>query len=267
MEAPERWQIPAAAKYEKFVATWFAAWASDLVERARLQPGWRVLDLACGTGIVARAAGPAVGRSGAIVGSDLNQEMLEEAQRHPVDGAPVDWRQADATDLPFETAEFDAVLSQQGLQFMPDKSAAVGEMRRVLRPGGIAAVSVWRSPEHNPYIAALADGLTQHVSPEAGETMLAPCRLGDLGELIGYFERAGFRSVEAHEVTLHREPSNAREAIEGNLTALPISDQVAAMDVGAHSAMIDDMVGALGKHIANGDLAAPNSAHVAIAVV
>lgn len=255
----------AAARYEKFVASWFAAWADDLVGRAELRRGWRVLDVACGTGIVARAAGPVVGPTGVIVGADLNQEMLDEAERHAVAGASVEWCLADATKLPFDPGDFHAALSQQGLQFVPDKAQAVAEMRRVLRPGGIAAVSVWRGPEHNPYIAALAGGLASHVSSEAGQTMLAPCGLADRAELAGYFRRSGFTSIEVHEVTLDREPVNAREAIEGNLLAIPISDQVLSMDSGARSAMIEDIETTLSDHINDGMLTAPNSAHVAVA--
>jgi len=120
------------------VASWFASWADDLVERSGLEPGWRMLDLACGTGIVARAAGTVIGPSGTVVGSDLNEGMLEEAAKHEVHGATVEWQHADATDLPFETGEFDAVLCQQGLQFIPEKAATVAEIHRVLRPGGRA---------------------------------------------------------------------------------------------------------------------------------
>jgi len=268
MAPQERWQMTgsAAEQYELFVASWFASWAHDLVERSSLEPGWRVLDLACGTGIVARAAGTVLGPSGTVVGSDLNEGMLEEAAKHEVRGATVEWEHADATDLPFEPGEFDAVLCQQGLQFIPQKAATVAEIHRVLRPGGVAAVSVWRSPEHNPYIAALAAGLSRHVSPEAGLTMLAPCALGDFEELVNLFNQAGFGSTDVQAVTLDREPADPVTAIGGNLIALPIADQVLAMEQSAYTAMIDDIVASLADHITDGALTAPNSAHVAVAI-
>ena len=264
----ERWQmsVSAAREYEHSVASWFVPWAADLVERANLEAGWRVLDLACGTGVVARAVGPVIGPAGAIVASDLNEAMLDEAQQHAVQGASVQWRQADATELPFETDEFDGVLCQQGLQFVPEKAAAVSEMRRVLRPGGIAAVSVWASPEHNPYISALADGLSRHVSPEAGQTMLAPCALGDTDVLVALFDQAGFVSVEVDIVTLDREPADPAEAIGGNLAALPIADQIQAMGALKYTQMVEDIAAALASHITDGQLTAPNCAHVAVAV-
>jgi SAM-dependent methyltransferase len=266
--ADEQWQMSgsAAEKYERFVASWFASWADDLVTRADLQPGSTVLDLACGTGIVSRAAGPLIGPAGAIVAADLNADMLAEARHHPVADAPIQWRRADATDLPFETATFDAVLCQQGLQFVPDRPAAAGEIHRVLRPDGVAAVSVWRSAGHNPYISALADGLGRHVSAAARETMLAPCCLGDSEELRGLFVDAGFSSVEVDAVTIEREAIDAVEAIGGNLAALPIAEEVAAMDPLARGRLIDDIVDALADHIDDSGLTSANRAHVVVAI-
>ena len=255
-----------AQKYERYVASWFASWATDLVERADLQPGWQMLEVACGTGIVTRAAGPVIGPTGTIVASDLNEDMLTEARRHAVAGAPVQWRRADAANLPFEPEAFDALLCQQGLQFVPARAEAVAEMRRVLRPGGVAAVSVWRSAEHNPYISALAEGLSRHVSPDAGQTMLAPCGLGDRDVLAGLFVEAGFSSVDVHAVTLDREPMDPAEAIGGNLAALPIAEQILAMEPEARTRMIDDIADSLADHVSNGELTSPNSAHIAVAL-
>lgn len=176
----------------------------------------------------------------------------------------MEWRQADAVDLPFQSGTFDALLCQQGLQFVPAKADAVAEMRRMLRPGGVAAVSVWRSAEHNPYIHALADGLSRHLSPDAGQTMLAPCGFGDRDALSELFVTAGFSAVEVHVVTLEREPIDAAEAIGSSLAALPIAEQIQTMDPEARARMIDDIAGSLADSA--GLLTSPNSAHVAIAV-
>jgi len=267
MADDERWQVSssAAQQYEQYVASFFAPWAEDLVQRAGLRAGWNVLDVACGTGIVTRAAGPLLGASGSIVGSDLNEEMLTEAARHKVEGAVVEWRQADATELPFGDGSFDAVLCQQGLQFVPDKAAAAAQMYRVLRDGGSAAVSVWCRPENNPYIAALADGLTRHLSAEAGASMLAPCGFGKLDDLAALFESAGFSAVEVATMEMLREPIDAVEAIEGNLAALPMSEEIRAMEAATYAAMIDDMVATLDAHIDGGVLHQPMAANIAIA--
>ena len=263
----ERWQVSgsAAEKYERFVASWFRPWAEDLVERAGLKPGDHVIDVACGTGIVTRAAAPVIGPDGSLVATDLNEDMLAEARRHEVAGVPVTWRQADATELPFLSAAFDAVLCQQGLQFVPDKAAAVSEMRRVLRVDGVAAVSVWRSAVHNPYIAALADGLTRHVSAAAGQSMLAPCGFGDRDELAALFTGAGFASVEVHAVTIERTPVDAVQAIVGNLAAIPVAAEIGALSSAEHDRMIEHIVGVLGAEIREGELMASSSSHVAVA--
>jgi len=255
----------ASTSYETHVASFFVPWAADLVERAQLQPGWCVLDLACGTGVVSRAAGPVIGAAGSIVATDLSPDMLGEAQRHPVHGAPVQWRQADAEQLPFDDATFDAVLCHQGLQFVPDRTAAVREMRRVLRPGGVAAVGVWRSGAHNPYVSALAEGLTRHLSIEAGRSMLAPCGFGDSDALAGLFADAGFSSIRVETITLDRDPVDAVDAVTGNLAALPISAQVDEMDQAARIRMIDDIVAELDDYITDDRLTAPFSANVVVA--
>lgn len=255
----------AAQKYEQYVASFFVPWAEDLVRRASLEAGLSVLDVACGTGVVTRAAGPVLGPTGTIVASDLNEGMLAEARLHNVEGASVEWRQADATDLPFDSDGFDALLCQQGLQFVPDKAAAVAEMHRVLRPGGVAAVSVWRSPENNPYISALADGLSRHLSPEAGQSMLAPCGLGDRDEFFNLFTTTGFTSVTVEAVEIIRDPIDALDAIAGNLSGLPMAEDVAAMDPAKRTEMLEDMTNALSEYITDGILRQPMSAHIAIA--
>jgi ubiquinone/menaquinone biosynthesis C-methylase UbiE len=112
----------------------FATYAASLIAQAALQPGERVLDAACGTGIVARMAAPHVGETGHVTGLDLNAGMLEVARKGPtLHGAPITWQEGNLEALPFEEGTFDVVLCQQGLQFCPNRAAAVREMRRVLR--------------------------------------------------------------------------------------------------------------------------------------
>src|SRR4051794_4440488 len=122
-EAYERVQVPAI----------FTGWATDLVSIADLRAGERILDVACGTGIVARLAAPRVAPAGHVVGVDVNAAMLTVARAQPQPaGAVIEWHQGDAAALPFPDAAFDVVLCQQGLQHMADRGAAVREMRRVL---------------------------------------------------------------------------------------------------------------------------------------
>jgi ubiquinone/menaquinone biosynthesis C-methylase UbiE len=135
---------PAETYEAYFVPNLFGPWTAVLLDAARPAPGARVLDVACGTGIAARTVAPRVGARGRVVGLDLSPAMLSVARRVglPPGAAPVAWVRGSAQALPFPAPTFDLVLCQQGLQFFPNGAAAVREMRRVLRPGGRAVISV-----------------------------------------------------------------------------------------------------------------------------
>jgi ubiquinone/menaquinone biosynthesis C-methylase UbiE len=174
----------------------FAVWATDLVERARLQPGERVLDVGCGTGAVARAAAPVVGRTGSVVGVDTSAERLTVASAlPPVVGPTIEWRQADAASLPFPEASFNAVLCQQVLHLVRDRAAALSEMRRVLAPGGRVAISVWQSMEHSPAFVPIARAVTTHLGSEEGQRFGRNFSLADEATLRRLIEAAGFAHV------------------------------------------------------------------------
>jgi ubiquinone/menaquinone biosynthesis C-methylase UbiE len=162
--------------YEReMVPRLFAPWAELHLRAADLRAGDRVLDVACGTGVVARRAAAAVGPAGRAVGLDFNEVMLTTARASDSDGA-VEWRQGDAQELPFDDGSFDAVSCQHGVMFFPDRAKALREMRRVLRPGGRVVVSVWSGLDGAPGYAALSDALVRHVGPEAGH--LPPFTMG-----------------------------------------------------------------------------------------
>jgi len=128
----------ASAGYERvMVPAVFTAWAKDLVEKAALALGMRVLDVACGTGIVSRLAAAQVGSTGHVVALDANEPMLAVARAQtPPMGAQIEWRQGDATHLPFPDEQFERVLCQHGLQYVLDRAAGLREMKRVLAPDG-----------------------------------------------------------------------------------------------------------------------------------
>ena len=137
MSGHEQWHLTseAAELYERYVARYILGpWAPSLVDAAHVTVGERVLDVACGTGVVARITAQRVGPTGRIVGLDLNPGMIRVAQSLPAPvGAPIEWLVRSAVDLRLEAESFDVVLCQQGLQFFPDKALALREMRRVLR--------------------------------------------------------------------------------------------------------------------------------------
>jgi SAM-dependent methyltransferase len=254
----------APEQYERcLVPAIFAPWAEDLVVAAALRPGERVLDVACGTGVVARTAARRVGATGTVVGLDLNRERLAVASTLPTsEGAVIDWRAGDAAALPFPERSFDVVVCQQGLQFFPDRATALGEMRRVLGPGGRLALSVWLPIAHNPGFAILAAALDRHCSPRLLD---GPFSLGDAAALRTLLAGAGFRDVTVSVATkLARFPS-AMAFVEGYLAASFLAGPVAEADARARAALVADACTGLEPYLDAAGLAFPMESHLATA--
>ncbi|MEP7060936.1 MAG: methyltransferase domain-containing protein [Betaproteobacteria bacterium] len=185
-----------AAMYERyFVPAMFLPWAGILLRHAAPKPGERVLDVACGTGIVARQVAPLVGTNGTVVALDMNPRMLAVARTLPAPfGAPITWQQGNAMSPPFPDGVFDLVLCQHGLQFIPDRAAAVREMRRVLAPRGRALAIVLQALARHPVFEALMESVARQLSlPMSAVT--TPFALHDAGELAGLYTSAGFKKV------------------------------------------------------------------------
>jgi SAM-dependent methyltransferase len=137
----------------------FQPYATDIARRVAARVPLRVLELAAGTGVVTRALSSALPQESAIVATDLNQPMLDRAAKLGT-ARPVEWRAADAMQLPFDDASFDAVVCQFGVMFFPDKAKAHSEVRRVLRPGGFFLFNVWDRIESNELAEAVTDAMT-----------------------------------------------------------------------------------------------------------
>jgi SAM-dependent methyltransferase len=191
MDAAQTGQVnrSAADVYEEFfVPALFQGWAGPVSEAAGLKPGARVLDVACGTGVLAREALTRIQPGGSLVGLDVNDGMLAVARRRTPE---IDWRQGLAESLPFDDGSFDAVVCQFGLMFFEDRVAALKEMWRVLRPGGRLAVAVWDSLDNTPGYAAVTALLQRMFGDDAADGMRAPFSLGDRGHLMPLFAAAG----------------------------------------------------------------------------
>jgi ubiquinone/menaquinone biosynthesis C-methylase UbiE len=201
-QPPDTTRSPAELYEEFFGPALFSPWAALLVDRAVPRPGERVLDLACGTGILTRRLASAVGPTGHVVGVDLSPDMLAVARRRPMPGgAAVEWRQQDAVDLDLPAAAFDLVTCQQGFQFFADRAAAARQARRLLVDGGRLAVSVWRGPEHHPLLEASTAAVARHLDVTT-DALNTPFSFGDAGELASVLEDAGFTGVEVEELSM-----------------------------------------------------------------
>jgi len=186
----------AAEVYEStFVPAIFGAWAPLLVDAAGVAPGQAVLDVACGTGVVARTAAERLAGNGRVVGSDLNPAMLEVARRLRPD---IDWRQADAAHLPFADGSFDVVLCQSALMFFPDLEQSLREMRRVATTDGTIGAQVWGSLESQPGYGPFVEVAARHAGRNAAQLLSSYWVLGDLDALTGRFGTAGLRVTATH---------------------------------------------------------------------
>ena len=255
----------AARNRERYSVRYFLGpWVPGLVAMAALQPGERVLDLACGSGIVARAAAAAVGPTGRVTGLDISQAMLAMARSlPPPPGAPITWVEGDAGAMDFPGAAFDAIACQQGLQFFPDKLSAVREMRRVLAPSGRAVVSVWKSA--GPYNVAVAQALERHVGAETAAKYRASRVVPDADALYRLFVEAAFRAVEVRASALTLRLPSIETFVLGHLSGMPIAGAVAALSTEQRAALASEVKATL-KPYADGDgVAVPDEVNVAVA--
>jgi ubiquinone/menaquinone biosynthesis C-methylase UbiE len=209
----------------------FEPWAADLVARAGLKPGCHVLDVASGLGPVARLAAAAAGPGGRVVASDISAPMLALASARPVrpGWAPIEYLECPASAIVADDDSFDVVLCQQGLQFFPDHAAAVGEMRRVTRPGGAAVMSTWAT-EHplglfGPMIEALREAGMAEPFPRAFDSGSYRLSVAHLRNLL---QAAGFRDVGVETVELDATWQTA-EAATATLLGTPFGPLVSAL--------------------------------------
>lgn len=187
-------ELAAAAAYEKLhVPALFAQWAPRLVAAAKLRPGDRVLDVACGTGVLAREARRTTGSEGYVAGLDPGPGMLAVARRLD---PTIEWTEGVAESIPCPDGSFDAVVSQFGLMFFSDRVGALREMLRVLARGGRLAVAVWDSLDRSEAYPLEVDLLQRLGGVDAADALRAPFVLGDPAMLASLFDEAGAADVE-----------------------------------------------------------------------
>jgi ubiquinone/menaquinone biosynthesis C-methylase UbiE len=252
--------------YERvLVGPLFTPWAEALLDSVALEAGDSVLDVACGTGIAARLARARLGATAHVVGVDINRQMLAVARAMAPD---IGWREGNAVVLPVGAGErFDVVLSHQGLQFFPDRPAALAEMRRVMVPGGRLGVAVWTSLEGAPLIRDLHAIAARHL----GEFVDRRHAFGEARELEQAVAAAGFRDVRvttgartirfADGEAFLRLNTMAFVGMSATASEMPDEERVRVTD-----AIVQESGGVLGAYSDPGGLAFELSAHIATGV-
>jgi ubiquinone/menaquinone biosynthesis C-methylase UbiE len=244
----------AAENYERyFVPTIGLPFATALLDSAGLRGGERVLDVACGTGIVTRLAAERVGLSGAVAGLDINPAMLAVAGSVGATGAEIEWYEASAESMPLADGSFDVVLSSLGLQFVADRASALREMQRVLVPdGGLAIATVGPTP---PLFELLELALARHLKPDVAAFVRAVFSLHEPQELKELTSDAGFRDVEVRSKALSVTLPEPGEFFWQYVHSTPLAAAVATIDDEGRAALERDVVAGWQSFVKDGTLA------------
>ncbi|AKE89029.1 MULTISPECIES: methyltransferase domain-containing protein [Rhodococcus] len=251
---------PAAAEvYEsRFVPAIFAQWAPRLLDQAAITTGTRVLDVACGTGIVARVAADRVGPSGRVVGVDASEAMLAVARRLRPD---LEWHRGDAGALPFADGSFDAALCQMALMFFPDRARALREMRRVATE--MVAVCVPAALDEQPAYRDFVDVAVRHAGPPAASLLGTYWSCGDRDELRGWFRDAG---LTVDRFTTHTGSARFPSVDAMVATEVEGSPLIERLDAGTYEAITSEARTVLARFTdPDGSVSAPLVAHIVTA--
>lgn len=250
---------------EYLVPMIFEQYATDLVNRLASRAPARVLELAAGTGVVTRKMAVALSDRVAVVASDLNQAMLDIAAGLGTARA-VEWRQADAMQLPFEKGTFDAVVCQFGVMFFPDKAKAFAEARRVLKPGGVFIFNVWDRIEENEFAHAITQALESHFPDDPPRFMArTPHGYHDAATIARDLKSGGFlASPHISTVAGRSQAANPRVAAIAYCQGTPLRGEIEARDKSGLGAATDVAAAAIAKRFGAGSVDGKIQAHVVV---
>jgi ubiquinone/menaquinone biosynthesis C-methylase UbiE len=204
----------------------FVPFAEDLAQRlADARPQGAVLEIACGTGILTKALRARFPAPARLVATDLNQPMLDYARARLADGS-IEWKQADAMALPFDEASFGAAACGFGVMFVPDKSVAFREARRVLAPGGILAFNVWDGLEANTSTRVAQETVCTFFGGHEPEFFKIPFGFNDRDLIRRLLAGQGFERIEFEQVTLASSSPSARDYATGVIRGTPASHEI-----------------------------------------
>ncbi|MCH9673488.1 MAG: methyltransferase domain-containing protein [Gammaproteobacteria bacterium] len=252
--------LEAARGYETlFVPALFEPWTKHLIAGTGVSAGAHFLDIACGTGVLARHALEHCGSSGRVVGVDPAPGMLGAAKELE---PGIEWTLGSAESLELDDETFDCVASQFGMMFFQDLDAAVKEMFRVLKPTGALSVAVWNRLDKNSAYTDVISVLQEHVGTAAADALRLPYRLGNADEVTAVLVANGFRDIDVATKTESAKFPSSRHMVEAELRGwLPLFDiNLSEAKINAVLVASDD---ALSKYAnASGEVVFPTSAHV-----
>jgi ubiquinone/menaquinone biosynthesis C-methylase UbiE len=242
----------AAENYQRhFVPAISTPVSADLLKTVDLQPGERVLDVACGTGLITRLAAEKVGPTGSVTGVDVAPDMIDVAKTIPSPvGSQIDWQVRDATALPLPDESFDAVLCQMGLMFIEDQLAALGEMRRVLASGGRLVVNTPGSI-HRAF-ELMEQAIEAHISSELGGFVRAVFSLHDPDVVASLLRDAGLDEVSSSVSTATFQLPSPAEFLWQYINLTPMGPFVATAPEAAQLAMEQQVVDSWAPYVVDG---------------
>ncbi len=221
----------------------------------------KVLDVACGTGVVGREVMKRLGSDGSVSGIDLNDGMIDVARElTQSDASRFEWQMADVTAMPFDAGTFSLAICQQGLQFFPDEDAALREIYRVLRPAGRIAITVWAGASE--FFKSLAAALSRHVSEEVGEKSLAPFQYAGMTSLPNRLSDIGFEGISVQKLSVVREIYDPETAIPKEILSNPVGPAVSQKGAAVMRRIVDEIMSELSHCIEGRKLSAPQEANL-----
>jgi len=241
----------APTAYARIAGKIMGQWTDELILAARCEDGDRVLDVACGTGIVAQRVGLVSRKLCSVVGLDINEGMLRIARTT----STIEWHQGSALEMPFEPTSFDAVLCQQGLQFMPDRLAAMQEMARVLAPGGRLSLNVWGALDRQPFHEAVLDEIGNVLGANAKAQLVMAFSLNAVDELRRLASAAGLTNIHvrvAHRTMRHPSPA---QLVKGFMLFTPSAAQFSSLPADDRSRFVSNVVAKLADWVDDDGLA------------
>lgn len=266
-----QWQLAreSAERYQNILTpVILGPFAKALVEAAAPKADEWVVDVGTGTGAAARYAARMMGPSGRVTGVDVNAGMLEVAQSLPVvAGAPVDWREANATQLPFDEHIVDLVLCAQTLQFLPEKVTVLAEIRRVVKPGGRVALSLWCEIEECPYFYTLVEAIARHIGPDTAAGLKSAFALCNADEIYRLLKTAGFEQIEMTVQQLDLPLPKLAEFVPRHISATPMDAGFNRASEADREAVIREVVEGLGHYQTNGRVNIPFRSHLIIGTI